>query len=184
MFRIPLAITCKFLFPFFNRYIPSNPNSRNGWNAGIEIDCVNDSDNLCPLNVLMFLLIARVYFVLGKKLPFNVNKLAQIAAIESLKDKNFVKRSVKHNFLWAKRIKIFLNKLNIETNDISANFFLLNFDKSKFSAKHVFKKLESKGIILRSTEEGYNIKNKLRLTIGSSKENIKFMKIMKWIFKK
>jgi histidinol-phosphate aminotransferase len=46
----------------------------------------------------------------------------------------------------------------------------------------VFKKLISKGIILRSTKEGYKIKNKLRLTIGTSKENIKFIKIMKNIF--
>ena len=118
------------------------------------------------------------------KPPFNVNQAAQIAAIEALKDKNFIKRSVRHNFLWANKIKIFLNKINISTNDISANFFLLNFDKSKFSAKYVLKKLESKGIILRSTEQGYNIKNKLRLTIGSGKENIRFIKVMKWIFKK
>jgi histidinol-phosphate aminotransferase len=118
------------------------------------------------------------------KPPFNVNQAAQIAAIEALKDKNFIKRSVRHNFLWANKIKIFLNKLNISTNDVSANFFLLDFDKSKFSAKYVLKKLESKGIILRSTEQGYNIKNKLRLTIGSSKENTRFIKVMKWIFKK
>jgi len=118
------------------------------------------------------------------KPPFNVNQAAQTAAREALKDQNFVKRSVKHNFFWANKIKTFLNKLNVFTNDVSANFFLLNFDKSKFSAKYVFRKLESKGIILRSTEDGYNIKNKLRLTIGSSKENIKFIKVMKWIFNK
>ena len=66
----------------------------------------------------------------------------------------------------------------------SANFFLLNFDNCKFSAKYVFRKLELKGIILRSTEEGYNIKNKLRLTIGSKKENTKFISVMKDIFNK
>ena len=63
-------------------------------------------------------------------------------------------------------------------------FFLLNFDKSKLSAKYVLKKLEMKGIILRSTEEGYDIKNKLRLTVGSAKENSKFMIAMNNIFKK
>ena len=77
-----------------------------------------------------------------------------------------------------------MSQLNIFTNEVSANFFLLNFDKSKFSAKYVLKKLESKGIILRSTEEGYNIKNKLRLTIGSAKENKKFIIAMKDIFNK
>jgi histidinol-phosphate aminotransferase len=117
------------------------------------------------------------------KPPFNVNQTAQTAAREALKDTNFVKRSIQHNIIWANKIKFFLNKLNILTNDVSANFFLLNFDKSKFSAKYVFKKLELKGIILRSTEEGYNIKNKLRLTIGSARENIKFINEMKSIFK-
>jgi len=117
------------------------------------------------------------------KPPFNVNQTAQTAAREALKDSNFVKRSIQHNLIWANKIKFFLNKLNILTNDVSANFFLLNFDKSKFSAKYVFKKLELKGIILRSTEEGYNIKNKLRLTIGSARENIKFINEMKSIFK-
>ena len=46
----------------------------------------------------------------------------------------------------------------------------------------MFNKLESKGIILRSTEDGYNIKNKLRLTIGSKKENMRFITTIKAIF--
>lgn len=116
--------------------------------------------------------------------PFNVNQVAQTVAIAALKDKNFIKKSVIHNSFWGNKIKTFLSKLNILTNEVSANFFLLNFDKSKFSAKYVLKKLESKGIILRSTEEGYNIKNKLRLTIGSAKENKKFIIAMKDIFNK
>ena len=31
------------------------------------------------------------------KPPFNVNQLAQIAATEALKDRNFINQSVKHN---------------------------------------------------------------------------------------
>ena len=118
------------------------------------------------------------------KPPFNVNQIAQATAIEALKDKNFVNLSRKHNIIWANKIKKFLNELNIFTNEVTANFFLLDFDRSKLSAKYVFRRLELKGIILRSTEEGYNIKNKLRLTIGSSKENIKFINAMKSIFNK
>ena len=118
------------------------------------------------------------------KPPFNVNNVAQIAARESLKDKIFIKRSIQHNTIWANKIRLFLKDLDIFTNDVSANFFLLNFDKCKFSAKYVFKKLQLKGIILRSTEEGYNIKNKLRLTISSKKDNIKFINAMKSIFNK
>jgi histidinol-phosphate aminotransferase len=116
------------------------------------------------------------------KPPFNVNQLAQIAATEALKDKNFVNRSVEHNITEANKIKNILEKLNIFSNEVTANFLLLNFDKSKFSANYVFNKLQSKGIILRSTEDGYNIKNKLRLTIGSKKENAKLMTAIKIIF--
>jgi histidinol-phosphate aminotransferase len=117
------------------------------------------------------------------KPPFNINQIAQTAATEALKDRNFIKRSIQHNLIWANKIKFFLNKLNILTNDVSANFFLLNFDNSKFSAEYVFKKLELKRIILRSTEDGYNIKNRLRLTIGSATENIKFINQMKKIYR-
>ena len=116
------------------------------------------------------------------KPPFNVNHLAQTAAIEALKDKNFISKSVKHNIIEANKVKNILEKLNIFSNEVTANFLLLNFDKCKFSASHVFNKLQSKGIILRSTDNGYNIKNKLRLTIGSKKENIKFISTIKSIF--
>ena len=116
------------------------------------------------------------------KPPFNVNQLAQISATEALKDRNFINQSVKHNIKEANKVKNILEKLNIFSNEVTANFLLLNFDKCKFSADYVFNKLQSKGIILRSTEDGYNIKNKLRLTIGSKKENIKFIKEIKVIF--
>ena len=116
------------------------------------------------------------------KPPFNVNQLAQIAAIEALKDKKFINKSVNHNIVSANKIKKFLESFNISSNKVSANFLLLNFDKCKFTANYVFKMLQKKKIILRSLEEGYNIKNNLRLTIGSSKDNIKFIKAIKNIF--
>ena len=109
------------------------------------------------------------------KAPFNVSHLAQLAATESLKDKDFIERSVKHNLYFAKRIKIYLEKFNIFSNSISANFLLLDFEKCKFTAKYFYEQLKRKGIIVRSTEEGYHIKNKLRLTIGSKNENLAFM---------
>ena len=41
------------------------------------------------------------------KPPFNVNRIAQLAA-ESLKDKKFINRSIKHNLFYANKIKDFL----------------------------------------------------------------------------
>ena len=74
-----------------------------------------------------------------------------------------------------------VNNYNISSNNVSANFLLLDFRKCKLKAKYFYEKLKMKGIILRSTEDGYKIKNMLRLTIGSSKENLKFMSIVKGI---
>ena len=118
------------------------------------------------------------------KPPFNVNEVAQKAAIESLKDSKFILRSIKHNIFYATKLKNFLNNYDISSNKVSANFLLLDFAKCKLSAKYFYEKLKMKGIILRSTENGYKIKNMLRLTIGSKKENLKFIRATESIFRK
>ena len=118
------------------------------------------------------------------KPPFNVNEVAQKAAVESLKDNKFISQSIKHNIFYATKLKDFLSNYGISSNKVSANFLLLDFTKCKFRAKYLYEKLKKKGIILRSTEDGYKIKNMLRLTIGSKKENLKFMKATESIFKK
>jgi len=117
------------------------------------------------------------------KPPFNVNMAAQVAAVAALRDKSFINKSVKHNLIWANKIKKFLNKLNIITNEVTANFLLLNFSKCKYSANYVKKKLENNGIILRSMQI-YKINNALRLTIGSNSANNKLIRILNKIFKK
>ncbi len=118
------------------------------------------------------------------KPPFNVNEVAQKAAVESLKDNKFLSRSIKHNIFYASKLKDFLNKYDIGTNEVSANFLLLDFAKCKFKAKYFYEKLKMKGIILRSTEDGYKIKNALRLTIGSKNENLKFIRSAESILKR
>ncbi len=116
------------------------------------------------------------------KPPFNVNKIAQLCAIESLKDSKFITKSVKHNLFWSKKIKNSLEQFNIFCNKVSANFLLLNFDKCKLNANNVEKKLLNKGLILRDTKT-YGIKNCLRLTIGNNSENKLFLKSINRIFK-
>ena len=72
-----------------------------------------------------------------------------------------------------------LEKYQIFSNKISANFLLLDFKSCRYSAKNFYEKLKKRGIIVRSTEDGYHIKNKLRLTIGSRSENLAFMNAVK-----
>ncbi len=113
------------------------------------------------------------------KPPFNVSHIAQLAATEALKDKKFIDQSIKHNFLFAKKIKTYLEQYQIFSNSISANFLLLDFENCKHTAKYFYEKLKQRGIIVRSTEDGYHIRNKLRLTIGSKQENLAFMNVVK-----
>ena len=113
------------------------------------------------------------------KPPFNVSHIAQLAATEALKDKKFIDQSIKHNFLFAKKIKTYLEQYQIFSNSISANFLLLDFKNCKHTAKYLYEKLKQRGIIVRSTEDGYHIRNKLRLTIGSKRENLAFINAVK-----
>ena len=116
------------------------------------------------------------------KPPFNVTKVAQLCAKEALKDENFINKSIKHNNFWCKKIKEELKKYQIITNDISTNFFLLNFTECKYSADYVSKKLEEYGVILREMKS-YGINNCLRLTIGNRSENEFFLDKIRRIFK-
>ena len=116
------------------------------------------------------------------KPPFNVNEIAQLCAIEALKDNKFINKSIQHNLYWSKKIKKKLEEFDIYTNKISANFLLLNFDQCKLSALKFEKKLEKNGIILREMNT-YGIDNHLRLTIGNTTENKLFLNTVKKIFK-
>ena len=76
------------------------------------------------------------------KPPFNVTKIGELSALESLKDKKFISKSIKHNKKWAEILKSKFEKFNINTNEVSANFLLLNFDRCKISAEKFKKKLD------------------------------------------
>ena len=64
------------------------------------------------------------------------------------------------------------NLLSIQYENFTENF-----------KDEVKKLLEKKGILLRSLE-AYRLKNKLRLTIGNTRENILLLKTLGKIFKK
>ena len=116
------------------------------------------------------------------KPPFNVNFFAEVCATKTISDKEFVKKSVRHNIFWGNKIKKLFSEYNISSNEITSNFLLLNFKNCKISSKFFMKKLLSYRIIVRSMEE-YKIKNCLRLSIGNSSENKYLLKVIKKILK-
>ena len=73
--------------------------------------------------------------------------------------------------------KMKFEEMKIETNEGVANFLLINFDKLKVNSSKVFKELAKSGILVRKMNI-YGIKNSLRITIGNSYENKKFITII------
>jgi histidinol-phosphate aminotransferase len=116
------------------------------------------------------------------KPPFNVNRAALATGIEAIKDTEWTQRSIEHNTYWAKRIFAVLEKKQIITNKPTANFFLMNFDKTKISAEEAFEKLANSRLILRKMVQ-YKIPNSLRLTIGNKEANEHFIETIMDILK-
>jgi len=116
------------------------------------------------------------------KPPFNVNRGALAAGIEAIKDNEWTERAIEHNTSWSKRIFSVLKEYKIETNEPAANFFLINFDKTKINSDEAFEKLANKRLILRKMGQ-YKIPNSLRLTIGNEQANEHFIQAIGSILK-
>ncbi len=114
------------------------------------------------------------------KPPFNINRAALFAAVESVKDTNWLKKEIKHVNKWKKIFYSTFKNLRIETNFSNANFLLINFDKIKKDSKKIFIKLANAGILVRKMKV-YNMNNSLRITIGNNSENKKFIKTIRKI---
>ena len=115
------------------------------------------------------------------KPPFNVSRPALFAATQAVQDTNWLNKAIKHNNFWAEKIFDTLDEIGITTNRTNVNFFLLNFDYVNITANKVFNKLANSGILVRQMDV-YGIKNSLRVTIGNSKENKKFISVLRKIF--
>jgi len=111
--------------------------------------------------------------------PFNVNHVAQEAGIAALRDKKYELNAVKHNKYWLEKMKNKLSRMPIHVYDSRANFLLLDVGKD---IRKLNSFLKSNSIIIRTMEE-YGLKNCIRVSVGQSKENIKFLDTMSSFFK-
>ena len=116
------------------------------------------------------------------KPPFNVNRAALCSGIEAIKDKEWTRKAIEHNTLWSKKIFSVLQECKIQTNEPTANFFLMSFDETKINSDETFEKLANNRLLLRKMTQ-YKIPNALRLTIGNKKSNEHFVECIRSIFK-
>ncbi len=111
------------------------------------------------------------------KMPFNVNRIGQIAALAALDDAEFVKKSIKNNSLGKKYLYKELSKLGLSFLKTQANFIYIDL---KRSAEEVFVKLMQRGIIIRPLNS-FGLPTAIRVTIGKPFQNKEFIKSLKEI---
>jgi len=105
--------------------------------------------------------------------PFNVNSLALAAATAALGDAKFVAKSVKMNQTGMAALERAFKSLGIEYIPSYANFITFRLPR----AGEVYQKLLRQGVIVRPIA-GYGMPEHLRVTIGTPKENARFLKAL------
>ncbi len=103
--------------------------------------------------------------------PFNVNLLAQEAALGALKDEKFLKKTIKSTEEGKKYLYGRFQRLGLRYIPSATNFILLNVDQD---SKEVFEKMLQKGVIIRSMK-AWGLDSFIRVTVGTKKENQRFI---------
>lgn len=111
--------------------------------------------------------------------PFNTNLLAQVGASAALKDKTFRNNSRKLNLEGKTFLYKSLTDLGVAFVSTVTNFILLD---TKQDGVLVFKEMLKLGVIVRDMKQ-YGLDNFIRVTIGTKKENKKFIKALKKVLK-
>lgn len=102
--------------------------------------------------------------------PFNVNSLAQAAAIAVLKDKAFLERSARLNVDGYRQLTRAFDEMNLEYVPSYGNFVLVRVGDDDEAGSRINLSLLKKGIIVRPVG-AYGLPKWLRITIGLQEEN-------------
>lgn len=102
--------------------------------------------------------------------PFNITTLTLAAAIEALKDEEFVNSCIAKNFEEMTRYEDYVTSRGFEYIPSYTNFITIKFG-DKFVSKTVAQKLLERGVIVRDLT-GYG-QNAIRITIGRNEQNTK-----------
>lgn len=108
--------------------------------------------------------------------PFNVNSIAQAAAVASLQDDAFVARSYALNQAGMQQITQTLARFGLEYIPSYGNFVSFCVD----NAGDVYQRLLRKGVIVRPIAN-YGMPDYLRVSIGLFDENARFLQVLEEI---
>lgn len=109
--------------------------------------------------------------------PFNVNLLAQIAALAALDDNDHVKASQELNSAGKVYLYNEFEKMGLKYVPTEANYIFVDTGKD---CQEVFKSLMAKGVIVR-TGDIFGYPSYIRVTVGNQVQNQRFMSTLREI---
>ncbi|HEY7138798.1 MAG TPA: histidinol-phosphate transaminase [Methylomirabilota bacterium] len=111
--------------------------------------------------------------------PFNVNTLAQVAALAALGDEAHVQRSAETVREGARGLMAALDALGVRHVPTRANFILAEFD----DAARVYEGLLKLGVIVRPMTS-FGLERALRITVGTKEENARLIETLRTVLGK
>ncbi|MBW1730993.1 MAG: histidinol-phosphate transaminase [Deltaproteobacteria bacterium] len=104
--------------------------------------------------------------------PFNVNSLAQTAALAALDDEAFVQRTLELVRDGLKQLATGLKQMGISFMPTHTNFLLI---KAPLGGKATYERMLREGVIIRAMDS-FGLPDHIRITVGLPEENIRFLK--------
>jgi histidinol-phosphate aminotransferase len=106
--------------------------------------------------------------------PFNVNTIAQAAAVAALGDREFLEKSAALNAAGYRRLTEAFDKLGLEYVPSFGNFVLVRVGDDEGAGARVNLALLKQGVIVRPVGN-YGLPQWLRVTVGLPEENEAFL---------
>jgi histidinol-phosphate aminotransferase len=107
--------------------------------------------------------------------PFNVNAAAQVAALASINDSDFVSKTVENNNAGKEFLYSSFKDMGLDYIPTECNFIMVDTKKDSIE---IFNKLLAKGVIVRPGK-GFRMPTWQRVTIGTPEENTEFISALK-----
>jgi histidinol-phosphate aminotransferase len=104
--------------------------------------------------------------------PFNVNVLAEVAAVAALDDREHLERTLRTNAEGIESLRRELAALDIETWPSDANFVLAKLGRD------AYERLLREGVIVRPLA-GFGMPEHVRITVGLPEENERLLKALR-----
>src|SRR5208282_5734282 len=163
------------------------------------IDFLEDPVDLSPLvhqnvrpNLMLMRTFSKIYGLAGLRIgygignpdfvtalekirqPFNVNLLAQTAALAALDDVEHVRKTRRNNFAGLEFFERAFRDLKLEFIPSAANFILVRVG----DGRKIFEALQRQGVIVRPMG-GYQLPEWIRISIGTPEQNERCLKALR-----